>query len=203
MDWFLPVFLIFGLCQAVPSGLLNSQIDRKLVYRSSDRLTESQTENDLRILAIREDDRNNSSSSLEDCRGSGLCPEGIANITLGLAAISVLGILACILWHWEVQSERKTRIKLALERNKIIDRQMEEEKKNKQERVEQFIAKSKESVSQRSPELDGVDSNCVAMDNTLLQASDSELSSDERKELLGTNTKDSQKFLVSAEISNQ
>ena len=59
---------------------------------------------------------------VESCRKSGLCPEGIASFAAAGAAMGLLGCLACVTWHWEVQAERRARIKMAQARNRDVDR---------------------------------------------------------------------------------
>ena len=173
-------------------------------------------------ISIRDDSNSStngsSSDSLSDCDIAGLCPEGIANIVAGLSAIGFLGVLACILWNWEVQAERKARIRLALERNRTIERQMEEEKKKREERVEKFIAKSKSKEENltvgggnqgdvppsSSPASDP--SQQLLVERRLVEqelTSDSELSSDERRELLSVKSKTySEKVKVTAEVTS-
>ncbi len=152
------------------------------------------------MLMLRDEDGNSTTApdSLDDCRTSGLCPEGIANIVAGLSAMLFLSILACVLWHWEVQLERRTRVRLALERNRTIDRQMAEDKKKRQKRVDNFIAKS-----QQQEEEEGTVGGGASLVERSLQevTSDSELSSDEHKQLLSVKTRAAQELTVAAEIS--
>ena len=63
-------------------------------------------------------------SSLEICRTT-LCPEAIANIAAASTVLVVLGICACVLWHWEAYVEKRDRIKHARARNRAIDRHLE------------------------------------------------------------------------------
>ena len=62
-------------------------------------------------------------SSLESCRTT-LCPEAIANIAAASLALVILGVCACVLWHWEAYVEKRDRIKHARARNRAIDRHL-------------------------------------------------------------------------------
>ena len=150
-------------------------------------------------LSLRDGSGDGNSSffgSLQECRTKGLCPEGIANIVAGALALSILGLLACILWHWDAQADRKARIRHAMERNKIIDQQMEEERKKRHERAEQFIAQAQEEGrTAGAPDHGGLEMSMQDM------TSDSELSSDERKGLLQVKSKSPTSDLtVTAEV---
>ena len=60
-----------------------------------------------------------------------VCPEGIANmVALGVAGTFVW-CLGCVLYIYEFRNERKTKTRLALERNRAIDRQIEEAKRRR------------------------------------------------------------------------
>ena len=203
---FISFIACFLVCNGAPLNLWRTELDDIADFKTPDEVEYENVYHDKHTPWVIARDvgnsssSNNSTNSLEDCKTSGLCPEGIANIVAGLTAISFLAILACILWHWEVQSERKTRIKMALERNEAIDRQMAEEKIRRQERVDQFIERSQEESKtvgverDHTPQVEETDRNLQDM------TSDSELSSDERKELLSNRPKTTDKVTVMAEV---
>lgn len=85
------------------------------------------------ILDLSERDVNNTSYFERACRTKTLCPEGIANIVVGGIMFGLLGCFACVMWQWEVQGDRKARIRMALARNREIDRQMEAAKLSQQQ----------------------------------------------------------------------
>ena len=189
-------------CNGAPMNLWRTELDERVTVEIPERTVYYRRTAWVVTRDIRSNSSTaNSTDSLQDCKTSGLCPEGIANIVAGFSAITILAILACILWHWEVQTERKARIRLALERNKAIDRQMEEDKKRRQERVENFISRSQEESKtvggerDHTPQLEDLDSN-LQQEAT----SDSELSSDERKELLSNKSKTTDKLTLTAEV---
>ena len=191
--------ILFTYCTALP--LWNQDA---LSKSPSNTIESNEYLKDQGIILMLRDGNNTSNSttapdSLEDCRTSGLCPEGIANIVAGLSAVLFLGVLACVLWHWEIQLERKTRVRLALERNRTIDRQMTEDKKKRQERVDNFIANSQ----QRGEEERTIGGRASLVEKSLQEVtSDSELSSDEHKQLLSEKTRVAdQELTVAAEIS--
>ena len=52
------------------------------------------------------------------------CPEAIANVTAVSVVVIFLTVLACSLWHYQVQQVRLSRIRQALERNRALDRHL-------------------------------------------------------------------------------
>ena len=194
--------ILFSYCTALP--LWNQDA---LSKSPSNTIESNEYLKDQGIILMLRDGNNSSNSttapdSLEDCRTSGLCPEGIANIVAGLSAVFFLGVLACVLWHWEIQLERKTRVRLALERNRTIDRQMVEDKKKRQDRVDNFIAKSQQRGEGEGEEERTIRGGASLVEKSLQEVtSDSELSSDEHKQLLSEKTRVAQELTVAAEIS--
>ena len=79
-------------------------------------------------IETRQSSNDTDDSFVTSCRIKGVCPEGIASIIAAGTAMGLLGCLACVMWHWEVQGERKARIKMAQSRNRDIDRLAESRK---------------------------------------------------------------------------
>ena len=72
-----------------------------------------------------------SPSGLQACATS-FCPEAIANVAAVVTAVVVLIVLACILWHYQVQQERVDRIRQAMARNAALDKHLETTSARKQ-----------------------------------------------------------------------
>lgn len=75
-----------------------------------------------RDIEERQSSSNETDGFVRSCKIKGVCPEGIASIVAAGTAMALLGCLACAMWHWEVQGERKARIRMAQSRNRDIDR---------------------------------------------------------------------------------
>lgn len=207
------VFLYFLECSSFPiisSYYTNTNVGRvdyvsEIINKedsgSRDKV-ETRVSNDVFLREDIELDRNDtqngtsSKNSLEDCKiTNSLCIEGIANFTATGVALLVLGCLACAMWHWEVQGERRARINMAIERNKIIDTQIEESKQKRQQRVNDFIRESQEERKTAG----GDDERRVEIN--LEDTSTSEFSSgDEKKELLDDTSMSTEQLTVKAEF---
>lgn len=87
------------------------------------------------ILSLEERNINSTSSFERSCRTKTLCPEGISNIVIGGVLFGFLGCFACAMWQWEVQTDRKARIRIALARNREIDRQLEAARLSQQQQA--------------------------------------------------------------------
>ena len=203
------VFLCFLECSSfpIPSYYTNTNVGRVDYDSGSRDKVETRVSNEVIDVFLREDielDRNDtqngtsSRNNLEDCSiTNSLCIEGIANFTATGVALIVLGCLACVMWHWEVQGERRARINMAIERNTIIDAQMKESKRKRQQRVDDFIRESQEELKTAG----GVEETRVEIN--LEDTSTSEFSSgDEKKELLDDTSMSTEQLTVKAEFHN-
>jgi hypothetical protein len=109
-----------------------------------------------RQLEKRTSDNSNSSSGNRtffqmQCDITTVCPEGIANmIALGIAVFFIT-IFMCVVYYWESVIGKKTRVRLALERNRNIDRQIEEAKR-KQEETKDVGAKDEGTLTAENGE---------------------------------------------------
>ena len=74
-------------------------------------------------------------SGLKACETS-FCPEAIANVTAVGIALIFLTVVACSLWHYQVQQVRLSRIRQALDRNKAVDRHLQRVSQSDRERQE-------------------------------------------------------------------
>ena len=209
------VFLCFLECSSfpIPSYYPNTNVGRvdyvSEIINNQDSGSRDEVEtrvsDEVVHVFLREDielDRNDtqngtsSRNSLEDCSNTkGLCIEGIANFIAGGVALVFLGCLACAMWHWEVQGERRARINMAIERKKITNNQIEESKQKRQQRVNDFIRESQEEQKTAG----GVEERRVEIH--LEDTSTSEFSSgDEKKELLDDTSMSTEQLTVKAEL---
>lgn len=109
--------------------------------RKSPDMYEGGTQNDKVKLTRRETENTTepTDSFERDCRTNTLCAEGIANIVVGGVAFIFLVCLALAMYNWEVQADRKARIRMAIARNQQIDRQIEEAKQRQQQMTETIL----------------------------------------------------------------
>lgn len=135
--------------------------------RKSPDLYEGGAQNDKVKLTPRETENTTepTDSFERDCRTKTLCAEGIANIVVGGVAFIFLVCLALAMYNWEVQGDRKARIRMAIARNQQIDRQIEEAKQRQQQMAESTLEGTMSTEEEKTV---GVETQREADDTFLL-----------------------------------